>query len=120
MILLLTVFAALFASSQLSDALCIALRDLWEIKVQLPFIAILFALVRLGANPSILEGLGLITERVQKNYVSHETRLKALKRLLAIVKTAALSVESLVTVKILTKYVLVPAPSLRMMSQIWC
>ncbi|KAG8213862.1 hypothetical protein J3R82DRAFT_10606 [Butyriboletus roseoflavus] len=82
---------ALFASSQVADAVYIALRDLWGLippKVQMPFAAILFALVRLGANPSILDGLGLITEGTQKNRITHETLLRALKRLLAIVKAA--------------------------------
>ena len=61
----------------------------------MPFTAILFALVQLGAKPSTLEGLGLIAEHTQKNHITRETLLKALKRLLAIVKAAALSVESM-------------------------
>ncbi|KAF8135496.1 hypothetical protein EV363DRAFT_1320858 [Boletus edulis] len=83
---------AMFASSQIAEAVCIALRDLWGLnphKVQMPFAAILFAFVRLGASPSILEGLGWVTEHAQKkNDVAHETLLEALKRLLAIVKAA--------------------------------
>ncbi|KAG6372341.1 hypothetical protein JVT61DRAFT_7781 [Boletus reticuloceps] len=82
---------ALFASSQIAEAVCIALRDLWGLnphKIQMPFAAILFVFVRLGASPSILEGLGWVTEHAQKNDVAHETLLEALKRLLAIVKAA--------------------------------
>ncbi|KAH0827799.1 hypothetical protein J3R83DRAFT_3424 [Lanmaoa asiatica] len=82
---------ALFASSHVADAISIALRELWGSsphKVQMPFIAILFALVRLGANPSILERLGLTTECVEKNPITLETLMKALKRLFAIIKAA--------------------------------
>ncbi|KAF8554699.1 hypothetical protein OG21DRAFT_1508593 [Imleria badia] len=85
---------ALFASSQIADAVYIALRDLWGLsphKVQMPFAAILFVLVRLGASPAILEGLGWNTELAQKNRVAHETLLEALKRLLAIVKATGLA-----------------------------
>jgi hypothetical protein len=82
---------ALFASPQVADAVCIALRDLWGLnshKIQIPFAAILFALVRLGASPLILERLGLITERAQKIQITHEIFLESLRRLLAIVRAA--------------------------------
>lgn len=88
--------AALLAPSQVSDAVSVALRHLWGSsppKVQMPFAAILFALARLGASPSILQGLGFITEGPQKNRITHEILLEALKRLLAIVKAAGLSVK---------------------------
>lgn len=112
--------AALFASSQVADAVGIALRDLWELnprKVEMPFAAILSALVQLGASPSILEGLGLTTERTQKKHLTHETLLESSRRLLAMVKTAGWSVElflDLIT-KLFMEYIPVLALSLPMM-----
>lgn len=115
---------ALFASLQVSDAVGIALRDLWGSnpqKIPIPFAAIQFVLVRLGANPAILEELGWITERAQKNHISNETLLNALKRLLAIVKTAGSSVEFVLNwIVLLMEYTLVLAHSLQMTSQMWC
>lgn len=112
--------AALFASPQVADAVCIALRDLWELnprKVEMPFVAILSALVRLGASPSILEGLGFVTERTQKNHITHETLLESSRRLLAMVKTAGWSVERLLNLitKLFMEYIPVPVLSLPMM-----
>ena len=88
----------------------------------MPFAAILSVLVRLGASPSILEGLGWNTERAWNHHVSHETLLEVLKRLLAIVKAAGLSVEftlNLITT-LLTGYIPVLVLSLPMTLQTWC
>lgn len=86
----------------------------------MPFSAILSALVQLGANPSTLKGLGSVTERVQKNYINHETLLKALKRLLAIIKAAGWLVESILNrITLFMEYIPVLALSLQMMSQMW-
>lgn len=56
----------------------------------MPFAAILFVLVRLGASPSILAELGFDSECAQKGHVTHENFLEGLTRLLVIVKAAGL------------------------------
>lgn len=110
---------ALLGSPQVADAICIAFGDLWALnprKVQMPFAAVLFVLVQLGANPSVLEGIGLTPERASKNHVTHTTLLEALKRLLAIVKAAGLSVKLLNSItEMLMNYVPVLTLSLPMM-----
>ncbi|KAG9316538.1 hypothetical protein JVU11DRAFT_2588 [Chiua virens] len=82
----------LLGSSQISNAVGVALRDLWGLNprtVSMPFTAISFALVRLGASPSVLEKLGLIRELAGEHNVGHAVLIEALRRLLAIVKAAA-------------------------------
>ncbi|KIJ61348.1 hypothetical protein HYDPIDRAFT_116117 [Hydnomerulius pinastri MD-312] len=86
---------ALFSSPQVADAACIALRDIWALGTscaRVPFSAIAFALARLGARHSVLEELGWsMDSNTQESHFSPESRAASVKRLVALVKDAALA-----------------------------